>query len=322
LRTAFHSTQYRRNPVRAGWGFVAFVLWACSGLLLVGCAKPQPFVSEDRLQRGLVIVLPGIEGRSGFNEAICRGLNDGGVNWAIELYDWTSKWGPLHSLRGESRNREKAFAIASRVIRYQDSHPGRPVVLVGQSGGGAMAAWAAEALPSGRSVDGVIMLSPALSPRYMLDWSLGNSRRGIVNFYSPRDWIFLGVGTVVYGTMDGRHSESAGRIGFKVPSAGGRPRCYRKLYQVAWQQKMAETGHSGLHLTSGGWRFVMTYVAPFVLAETWDDELVASVLNRRQDDKLVSPPPPAKPAATAPTTAPTTAPQDASSTRPSSAPAR
>ena len=301
-----------------GRGFVTLIMGALGGLLFVGCAKPQPFVSDDRLHRGLVIVLPGIEGRGPLNEAVCRGLNDGGVNWAIELYDWTSMWGPLHSLRGESRNREKAFTIASRVIRYQNSHPGRPVVLVGQSGGGAMAAWAAEALPPGRMVDGVIMLAPALSPRYMLDWSLGNSRRGIINFYSPRDWIFLGFGTVVYGTMDGRHSESAGRIGFEVPSAGGRPLCYRKLYQVAWQPKMAETGHSGLHLTSGGWRFVTAYVAPFVLAEAWNDELVASVLSHRQQDKSASPPPPLKPI----TTCPATAPQDAASTRPSSSPAR
>ena len=55
-----------------------------------GCARSQPFVTPQRLDRGLVMVLSGIEGQSRLNEDICRGLNDGGVNWAIELVDWTA----------------------------------------------------------------------------------------------------------------------------------------------------------------------------------------------------------------------------------------
>jgi hypothetical protein len=55
---------------------------------------------------------------------------------------------------------------------------------------------------------------------------------------------------------------------------------YRKLYQIAWQPRMADTGHHGLHLTSGAEGFVAQYVAPFVASPRWDEEVVARVLDR------------------------------------------
>jgi len=252
------------------------------GFMLVGCNR-QPYVTPERLDRGLVIVLPGIEGRSPWNEAICRGLDEGGVDCAIELRDWTSLWGPLFNLRAEVRNRRQARRIAQRITLYQWEHPDRPVVLVGQSGGGAMAAWIAEALGEDGAVDGIVMLAPALSPEYMLDLALAGSRRGIINFHSSQDW-FLGVGTTVSGTMDGYHTSSAGRVGFDVPPPGpgrtdgdGRTELHRKLFQIPWTREMSVSGHTGGHLTSSSVRYVARYVAPFVRAEDWNAQLVARV---------------------------------------------
>jgi len=253
-------------------------IWIISGLaILTGCSNP--YVTSERLERGLVIVLPGIEGRSSLNEAIVEGLNDGGVNWAIELYDWTSPLGPLYNLRAEDRNRQKAHQIVNRIVRYHWEYPDRPVVILGQSGGSAIAAWAAEAMPRGHILDGVVMLAPSLSPRYMLDFALENTERGIISLYSERDWVLLGLGTTIAGTMDGAHTSSAGRTGFEMPVAGGRPEIYQKLYQVSWQPKMRQTGNVGMHLTSGARAFVSMYVAPYVLSDKWDEELVARVLN-------------------------------------------
>lgn len=249
--------------------------------LLAGCSR-QPYVSRARLQRGLVIVLPGIEGRGPLNEAICRGLDGGGVDWAIRIHDWTAPLlGPFYNLRAEVRNRQKAGELATYITMYQLDYPGRPVVLVGHSGGAAIAAWAAETMPKGRKIEGLIMLAPALSPGYMLDWALMNSRRGIVNFYSHRDWLFLGMGTTIYGTMDGYHTSSAGRSRFKIPSAGGRPEAYKKLFQISWQEEMHSAGSVGGHLTSSREKLVAAYVAPFVLAKEWNESLIARVLNGR-----------------------------------------
>ena len=249
------------------------------GLLATACVAgcgPQPYVTEARLQRGLVVVLPGIEGRGPLNAAVVEGLNAGGVNWAIQVADWTSVLGPLYNLRAVDRNRRQAAQIAADVAAYRRSHPGRPVVLVGHSGGGAIAAWAAEALPAGHHVDGIIMLAPSLVPQYRLSKALAASRRGIVNFSSRLDWAFLGLGTALAGTMDGRRGPSAGAVGFQVPP--GARMLYEKLYQVTWRPEMAATGHVGGHFSATAPAFVAEYVAPFVLAPDWDWALVRRVL--------------------------------------------
>ncbi|MGC9453512.1 MAG: hypothetical protein ACP5HU_01485 [Phycisphaerae bacterium] len=281
--------------------------------MLSGCGPSQPYVTSSRLERGLVIVLPGIEGRSILNEAICKGLDDGGVNAAIELYDWTAPLGPLYNLRAERRNREAAEEIAQRIVNYQMSYPHRPVLLVGQSGGGAMAVWTIEALPAGSRVEGAVLLSASLSPTYPLDTALERSRRGIVNFYSHRDWFLLGIGTTITGTMDGEHTSSAGRTGFIIPDYLARPACYRKLHQVPWNERMADTGHTGGHLTISAARFIATYVAPFVSKSNWSKAFVEEVLSREplgMDRFGGSPYIPSREPATQPVPDATTAPAD------------
>ncbi len=263
------------NPGRAGRGSALIAVVALACVALGGCGRPQPYVSPARLDRGLVVVLPGIEGRSPFNEGICEGLDDGGVDWAIELYDWTSPWvGPLVNLRTEERNREQARKLADRIARYHMSYPGRPVVLVGQSGGGAIAIWTAEALPPGQSIKGAVLLAAAISPGYMLDAALNNTREGIASFYSERDWLMLGFGTVTNGTMDREFVSSAGRVGFERPATPLRSQHYLKLYEIPWNPSMTFAGHGGGHVTSGARQFVATYVTPLVLAQTWDDQLI------------------------------------------------
>jgi len=245
---------------------------------LAGCGLP--YGTADRYQRGLVLVLTGVEGCSPLNRNICHGLNDGGVNWAIELVDWTVRLpgAYLVNLRSEGRNRRKAEEIADRIVRYQMAYPGNPVVLVGQSGGGAMAVWIAEALSPTTKIDGLILLSVSLSPGYRLDAALERSRRGIVSFRSSRDWVFLGAGTTLWGTMDGQHSPAAGRVGFQRPLEGRPAVLYQNLFEIPWTAAMARYWPGGQHLTSGSRRFAERYLAPFVLMDKWDEWTVQSVL--------------------------------------------
>ncbi len=243
---------------------------------LGGCGvSRQPYVTADRLERGLVLVLPGIEGRSRLNEQICKGLDDGGVNCAIEIYDWTSNLGMLYNLQAIDENRRKAKQIADRVARYQIAFPSRPVTLVGQSGGGGMAVWAAEAMNPEQKITGLVLINPSLSPQYLLSDALDRTEKGIVLLYSERDWMLLGVGTTVYGTMDGKHGVSAGCVGFETPT--DRPKAYKKLYQIAWTKDMAKTGHRGGHFTSAAAGFVARYIAPLVMAEAWSKQFLAEI---------------------------------------------
>jgi pimeloyl-ACP methyl ester carboxylesterase len=238
-------------------------------------ADAQPYVTPDRLERGLVIVLCGVEGRSEFNEGICRGLCDGGVNHSVYLYDWTIGV-PMMNLRTDSHNRAEAAKIAQYVRNYQANYPGRPVYLVGQSSGAVMAIWTAEAM-QGHQVDGVVLLATTISPDYDLTPALRASRRGIVSFHSQRDSLFLGAGTFITGTMDGRHSSSAGRLGFHTPEGGEAE--YRKLYQVPWNPDMGKYGNTGTHISSGDPRFVARYVAPLLETSSWSESTVQTVLN-------------------------------------------
>jgi pimeloyl-ACP methyl ester carboxylesterase len=228
--------------------------------------------ATERLKNGLVVVLPGIEGRSKYNADILKGLNDGGVPCAIEIYDWGTivPLGALVNLAALDRNREQARQIAQRIVQYQQDYPDRPVHLVGHSGGGGVAVLALEALPPGHTVTSCLLLAAAISPDYDLTNALNHADEGVWNFYSDSDVGYLQVGTSLFGTIDRRHTRAAGAVGFKPrhPTTW-RSRdtgAYAKLHSIAYKSSMADAGNRGGH---AGWthrRFVSIWLAPIILA--------------------------------------------------------
>ena len=136
-------------------------------VVLVCFAGSQLWASPAEYDNGLVVVLSGVGGRA-CSTTICDGLEAGGVDYAIEMFPWTSPLGMFDSLQNVKRNREQAQKVAGRIATYQEEHPGKPVFLVGHSGGGGIAVWAAEALPADLAVDGIVLVSPTLSPGYDL----------------------------------------------------------------------------------------------------------------------------------------------------------
>jgi pimeloyl-ACP methyl ester carboxylesterase len=244
--------------------------------LAVGCGSGQPYVTEPRLEKGLVIVLSGIEGRGPWNEEICRGLDEGGVDLAIENYPWAVPGMWWYNLRDEEHHYRQAEAVARRVAEYKVDYPDRPVFLVGQSGGGAIAVWAAERLPR-NTLEGVILLAAALSPTTDLQRTVAASRRGVVNFHSRGDWLILGLGTRMAGTMDGERSDSAGMVGFAVPPGSLAADAYREVYQIPWKPEMVGSGHMGGHLSSSARWFVRDFMAPLVVTPRWNAGLIEEV---------------------------------------------
>jgi pimeloyl-ACP methyl ester carboxylesterase len=225
--------------------------------------------STERLDRGLVLILPGIEGESFMNHSIARGLADGGVPAAIEIYDWTT--GVillfLYHLRSSRRHAAQARQIAERIVAYQRDYPGRPVQIIGHSGGAAMGVLAVESLPAGVSVDSIILLQGALSPKYNLKRALARSERGVVSFQSFLDFIFLGVGTSIAGTFDGRLTPSAGMVGFRLPggSSVDEQELYSsKLRQVPFRVAMIRDFNFGGHMGATNRVFVAREVVPFL----------------------------------------------------------
>lgn len=257
-------TCVRRAAVFSVFAVALLSLW--TGCSTTDLRQPQ------RYGYGLVIILPGIEGTSPLNANIARGLAEGGVPSAVEVYDWTfarsMSW--LVNLADESRNRHHGAEVARRIISYQNRYPGRPVHLVGHSGGGGVAVFALEALPPDRAVTSALLLAPALSPDYDLRRALRRTQCGIWNFYSSQDVGFLGLGTTIFGTIDREHGSAAGAVGFREPSGLGEEgaRLYRmRLHQVRYTERMARSGHSGGHTGWASRQFVRQWLAPLVYSQ-------------------------------------------------------
>ena len=77
-----------------------------------------------------------------------------------------------------------------------------------------MSLLAAEFLSVDQPLTGIVLLAPAISSRYSCDAAMQRTERGIWNFYSVGDVLFLGVGTLAFGTFDGVHWPASGCIGF------------------------------------------------------------------------------------------------------------
>lgn len=244
-----------------------------AAVVAAGCDPKSNFVTDDRLANGLVIILPGIEGESELNRNIRRGLLASGVDRALPIRSWGRPIplaGVLINQMDFLGNRLAGIGVANVITDYQDSHPGRPVYVIGHSGGGGVAVFTAEALPKDRQIDGLILLSASISSAYDLTKALGRCRNGIANFHNPDDAGLLGIGTTIVGTVDGTHGPSAGLIGFDPPAERDKEEkklAYEKLYQVRLDAGMVGDGDP--HSSSTHVPFVATYVAPWVLADTW-----------------------------------------------------
>lgn len=239
--------------------------------VLGGCTAPARLRSETRYRHGAVFLLPGIEGQSVWSREVAIGLERGGVSSAIEIYDWTTglPGGFLFNLMDIERNRREAQKLVDRIVAYQDDHPGRPVHVIGYSGGGGVAVLAVEALPPERSIAMLLLIAPALSPNYNLSGALRRTRHGLCNFYSPRDVVILGAGTTAFGTIDREYGVSAGKVGFKTPtklSESDRLLYDSRLRQVEWSPKIREKyGVGGGHISWLSRRFAQGYLAELIV---------------------------------------------------------
>jgi pimeloyl-ACP methyl ester carboxylesterase len=236
-------------------------------LVAAGCSI-RDLQTPERMERGLVIILPGIEGRSRLNLNLARGLDEGGVKTGIEIFDWGSALpgGMLINLADYERNRRVAEKLKVRILRYRRRYPGRPIHLVGHSAGGGLALMATEALPRDVRLTSVILLAPAVSPKYDLHRALRRTRFGIFNHYSERDRAYLMLGTSLFGTVDRHYGPSAGAVGFERSAFSGPDGegSASRLHQIRWRPRMRRYGHDGGHTGWTNRRFVSHYLAPLI----------------------------------------------------------
>lgn len=215
--------------------------------------------------KGIIYILPGIQGVDDHYKTIRQGLRSAGLNCAIAIHPWGSQIPGVKlavNQLGTDAGRDWGKKIAEDIRAYQRKYPGRDVHMIGQSGGSAVAVYALEALAeSGAApVAGVILLDSSLSADYDLTAALGKSTKGIVNFYNIEDVAVLGVATAVMGNMDGGHGDSAGRTGFEAS--------YPKLHQVKVTPDMVSDS-SASHFADTTEAFAAKYIAPWIKDQRW-----------------------------------------------------
>lgn len=238
------------------------------GIIASGCGKSHTYVSQERLEAGLVVSLDGVGGYNWGPKWLRSGLEEAGVSGAIVIYDWSK--GPkgmfVGDLVDEAANRAAAKDLAKMVETYLAAMPNRPVTLIGHSAGAAVVAWALEDLPEGCCVERAILMAPALAPDYDLTRALRHVRSRMYVMYSYADVPLMAVGTAVFGTMDRQHSVSAGLVGFKMPPAlplADRAQ-YLKVRQIPWTVGLVKMGHLGGHMGWTSTRFARDFIAPIL----------------------------------------------------------
>lgn len=223
----------------------------------------QNLMTEERLQQGYVIILPGIEGRSFFNRSIARGLADAGVPYGIEIDDWTWKWPlMLYNLRSARLHRQQSARIAAKIEDYRSRHPEQPVYLIGHSGGAAVSVLTLERLNDATTITGAVLLGCALSPRYPLETALRKTTQGIWNVTSLGDLLIIGLGTLLFGTIDGKLSVSAGVTGFNSAALPGE--LQERLHEIPFRSEFLRSRNFGGHFGYTARPFVRRYLAPLL----------------------------------------------------------
>lgn len=209
------------------------------------------------------MVLPGIDGCTTVCDGVARGLDAGGINSALEIHDWRSFrcWNPFH-LATARKNLAAAAKISDRIVEYQVRYPNRPVHLIGHSAGAGMALFVMQQLPSGVTIDSAILLAAAVSRDFGVHDLTSRTRSGIWNFWSRGDMLTVGLGTLIFGTMDRRHAASAGAFGFRKTSA--LQKSSGMLHDVGYAYAMARCWNFGGHFGCTNSAFISRYIAPIV----------------------------------------------------------
>lgn len=167
------------------------------------------------------------------------------VPGSAELFSWSRSWRSflvLPDLMARRRNLRHAERLAERLSAHAAAHPGSPVHIVAYSSGGFIALEALRLLPENVCIERLTMLAPTVSPGYDLS-SAGRRCREMVCVSSWGDFLINGLGAVVFGTNDRRHTWAAGMVGFAAVPEG------RALRQIPWRPSWARRLWLGGHFT-------------------------------------------------------------------------
>jgi pimeloyl-ACP methyl ester carboxylesterase len=236
--------------------------------LLSGCAGVPARVeshASPQAAQGIIFVAGGAGGYQTAPRSVAAAVDHLCLPIHVRSFDWTHGQGRWWAdLRDVDYSRCQGRRLAEEVCRHRAAYPDVPVYLVGYSAGSAVVLAAAECLPAD-SLERIVLLAPAVSASYDLRRALLAARCGLDAFISERDLFYLGVGTGLAGTADGRREASAGRVGFCMPALRpGEEVLARRLRQHPWDSCVTWTGHEGGHQGSLRQAYLQTFILPLL----------------------------------------------------------
>lgn len=198
---------------------------------------------------------------------VARGLSAGGVTGSIELFKWCGGWRgflAIPALMSCGLMQRRGRRLAEKIVRYQALYPGRPVDLIGYSSGAYVVLVALESLPLSAKVRTAVLLAPTVRPDYDLTPALKHVAGRLYCLHSRGDWLINGLGPLLFGTADRRHTPGAGMVGFRRrPDADVADR----LDAVPYSRRFIRSGYLGDHFTVASAGMARDYLARWLAGD-------------------------------------------------------
>jgi hypothetical protein len=217
---------------------------------------------------GTVFLLDGVGGFLLTPTLARKAFRQAALPFATYLFDWH------RGVRGEMladlaclrANRRAGLRLARVIRRRVRQFPGAPVHVLSYSAGAGIAVFAAEKLGRRAHLDVLVLAAPALSPAYPLGAALQHVRACYV-LASRRDYLWLGLGTSLFGTIDRRHTPAAGLRGFRSLASADHASelaARGRFIEFWWGPELCALGHAGHHVGPASVPFVRERIVPLL----------------------------------------------------------
>lgn len=224
---------------------------------------PRP---AGKPEEGLVIFVEGIRflGIPWDLRPAGAGLRKAGFNGRYVYWRWHADWHGwlvLPALANRRLHQREAAALAEFIVAERAGHPDRPIWLIGCSAGCHVALRALDMLPPDTQITSAALLAGAFDPYRDLTEPCNRLDGPLLVAVSPMDWFIIGLGTLLFGTADGKRTLSAGMVGLRG-RANAENLQRGKIVQIRWRPQMLGIGHLGGHFSTAAPEFIARHIAP------------------------------------------------------------
>jgi len=228
-------------------------------------------------RNGTVFLIDGVGGYLLTPTLARRAFREANLPHATYLFKWHRgiPGEMLADLMCYRSNRQAGLRLARIIRARRRAYPDAPLHVLCYSGGTGIAVFAVEKLGRRTRLRTLNLVASALSPGYPIAAAL----KHVDTCYaltSKRDYMLLGLGTTVFGTVDRRFEPSAGLRGFKnLPDQAEGTGCGR-FVELPWRLDLCAYGHAGHHTGAASVAFIRECIVPLLRGEESDSPAILS----------------------------------------------